>query len=97
MNYKRNIKCIEHITKSEEINLFAKIPLICSLLKEIREYSEKDITIDYNNLFQDLLQLKNSIEDEDIQELILVYANNIRLLIKEEEEDWDNLLKDSED
>lgn len=97
MNYKRNIKCIEHITKSEEINLFAKIPIICSLLKEIREYSEKDITIDYNNLFQDLLQLKNSIEDEDIQELILVYANNIRLLIKEEEEDWDNLLKDSED
>lgn len=97
MNYKRNIKCIEQITKSEEINLFAKIPIICSLLKEIREYSEKDITIDYNNLFQDLLQLKNSIEDEDIQELILVYANNIRLLIKEEEEDWDNLLKDSED
>lgn len=97
MNYNRNIKCIEHITKSEEINSFTKIPIICSLLKEIREYSEKDITIDYNNLFQDLLQLKNSIEDEDIQELILVYANNIRLLIKEEEEDWDNLLKDSED
>lgn len=97
MNYKENIKCIKHITKSEKINSFAKIPIICSLLKEIREYSEKDITIDYNNLFQDLLQLKNSIEDEDIQELILVYANNIRLLIKEEEEDWDNLLKDSED
>ena len=97
MNYKRNIKCIEHITKSEEINSFAKIPIICSLLKEIREYSEKDITLNYNNLFQDLLQLKNSIEDEDIQELILVYANNIKLLIKEEGEDWDNLLKDSED
>lgn len=97
MNYKRNIKCIEHITKSEEINSFAKIPIICSLLKEIREYSEKDIILNYNNLFQDLLQLKNSIEDEDIQELILVYANNIKLLIKEEGEDWDNLLKDSED
>lgn len=96
MNYKRNIKCIEHITKSEEINLFAKIPIICSLLKEIREYSEKDITLDYNNLFQDLLQLKNSIEDEDIQELILVYANNIRLLIKEDDETWDNILKDSD-
>lgn len=97
MNYKRNIKCIEHITKSEEINSFAKIPIIYSLLKEIREYSEKDIILNYNNLFQDLLQLKNSIEDEDIQELILVYANNIKLLIKEEGEDWDNLLKDSED
>ena len=57
MNYKENIKCIEHITKSEEINSFAKIPIICSLLKEIRECSEKDITLDYNNLFQDLLQL----------------------------------------
>ena len=97
MNYKENIKSIKHITKSEEINSFAKIPIICSLLKEIREYSEKDITIDYNNLFQDLLQLKNSIEDEDIQELILVYANSIKLLIIEEKEEWTRLLKDSED
>ena len=80
MNYKENIKCIEHITKSEEINSFAKIPIICSLLKEIRECSEKDITLDYNNLFQDL-------KDEDIQELILVYANSIKLSIIEEEEE----------
>ena len=87
MNYKENIKCIEHITKSMEINSFAKIPIICSLLKEIRECSEKDITLDYNNLFQDLLQLKNSIEDDDIQELILVYANSIKLSIIEEQEE----------
>lgn len=97
MNYKRNIKCIEHITKSEEINSFAKIPIICSLLKEIREYSEKDIILNYNNLFQDLLQLKNSIEDEDIQELILVYANNIKLLILEEKEECVRLVRSSED
>jgi hypothetical protein len=97
MNYESKFEFIKQVLDTKLLSQESKLYAIFTTLKEIRKYVENDYSNKYAEVLDSIESLEEYTDNSDIKEIIQVYANNIRLLIKEDEEDWDNLLKDSED
>ena len=97
MNYESKFEFIKQVLDTKLLSQESKLYAIFTTLKEIRKYVENDYSNKYAEVLYAIESLEEYTDNSDIKEIIQVYANNIRLLIKEDEEDWDNLLKDSED
>lgn len=97
MNYESKIEFIKAILNTRLLSQESQLYAIFRELKEIRNYLENDYSNKYREILYAIESLEEYTDSSDIKELIQVYANNIRLLIKEDDETWDNLLKDSED
>lgn len=96
MNYESKIEFIKQILNTKFLSQESKLYAIFTTLKEIRNYLEKDYSNKYAEVLYAIESLDEYTDNYDIKEIIQVYANNIRLLIKEDDETWDNILKDSE-
>ena len=96
MNYESKIEFIKQIINTKLLSSESKLYAIFTTLKEIRNYLENDYSNKYADVLYAIESLDEYTDNYDIKELIQVYANNIRLLIKEDDETWDNILKDSE-
>ena len=97
MNYESKFEFIKQVLDTKLLSQESKLYAIFTTFKEIRKYIENDYSNKYKEVLYAMESLEEYTDNSDIKEIIQVYANNIRLLIKEDEEDWDNLLKDSED
>ena len=97
MNYESKFEFIKQVLDTKLLSKESKLYTIFTTLKEIREYIKNDYSNKYAEVLYAIESLEEYTDNSDIKEIIQVYANNIRLLIKEEDETWDNLLKDSED
>ena len=97
MNYESKIEFIKQILNTRLLSQVSQLYAVFITLKEIREYIENDYSNKYKEVLYSIEDLKEYTDNSDIKEIIQVYANNIKLLIKEDDETWDNLLKDSED
>lgn len=96
MDYESKIEFIKQILNTKLLNLESKLYAIFIELKEIRNYLENDYSNKYAGILYAIENLDEYTDNSDIKELIQVYANNIRLLIKKDDETWDNILKGSE-
>ncbi len=97
MNYESKIEFIKQVLNTRLLSQESQLYATFKTLKEIREYIENDYSNKYREVLYSIENLKDYTDNSDIKEIIQVYANNIRLLIKEDDETWDNLLKGSED
>lgn len=97
MNYESKFEFIKLVLDTKLLSEESKLYAIFTTLKEIRKYIENDYPNKYTEILYVIENLEEYTNNSNIKEIIKVYANNIRLLIKENDELWDNLLKDSED
>ena len=97
MNYESKIEFIKAVLNTRLLSQESQLYAIFRELKEIRNYLKDDYSNRYREILYAIESLEEYTDSSDIKEIIQVYANNIRLLIKEDDETWDNLLKDSED
>nr|DAX46391.1 MAG TPA: hypothetical protein [Ackermannviridae sp.] len=96
MNYESKIEFIKAVLNTRLLSQESQLYAIFRELKEIRNYLENDYSNKYSEILYAIESLEEYTDSSDIKEIIQVYANNIRLLIKEDDETWDNLLKGSE-
>lgn len=96
MNYESKIEFIKAVLNTRLLSQESQLYAIFRELKEIRNYLENDYSNKYSEILYAIESLEEYTDSSDIKEIIQVYANNIRLLIKEDDETWDNILKDSE-
>ncbi|WGH50294.1 hypothetical protein FNU2_10 [Fusobacterium phage vB_FnuS_FNU2] len=96
MNYESKIEFIKQVLNTRLLSQESQLYAIFTTLKEIRNYLENDYSNRYSEVLYAIESLEEYTDNSDIKEIIQVYANNIRLLIKEDDETWDNILKDSE-
>ena len=96
MNYESKIEFIKAVLNTRLLSQESQLYAIFRELKEIRNYLKDDYSNRYREILYAIESLEEYTDSSDIKEIIQVYANNIRLLIKEDDETWDNLLKDSE-
>lgn len=92
MNYESKFEFIKQVLDTKLLSQESKLYATFKELKEIRNYLENDYSNKYAEVLDSIESLEEYTNNSDIKEIIQVYANNIRLLIKEDEEDWDNLL-----
>lgn len=97
MNYESKIEFIKAVLNTRLLSQESQLYAIFRELKEIRNYLKDDYSNKYREILYAIESLEEYTDSSDIKEIIQVYANNIRLLIKEDDETWDNLLKGSED
>lgn len=97
MNYENKFEFIKQVLNTRLLSQESQLYAIFTTFKEIRKYIENDYSNKYREILYSIENLKDYTDNSDIKEIIQVYANNIKLLIKEDDETWDNLLKDSED
>ena len=96
MNYESKIEFIKAVLNTRLLSQESQLYAIFRELKEIRNYLKDDYSNKYREILYAIESLEEYTDSSDIKEIIQVYANNIRLLIKEDDETWDNLLKGSE-
>lgn len=96
MNYESKIEFIKAVLNTRLLSQESQLYAIFRELKEIRNYLENDYSNKYPEILYAIESLLEYTDNSDIKEIIQVYVNNIRLLIKEDDETWDNLLKGSE-
>lgn len=97
MNYESKFEFIKQVLNTRLLSQESQLYAIFTTFKEIRKYIENDYSNKYKEVLYAMESLEEYTDNSDIKEIIQVYANNIRLLIEEDDKDWDNLLKDSED
>ena len=97
MNYESKIEFIKAVLNTRLLSQESQLYAIFRELKEIRNYLKDDYSNKYREILYAIESLEEYTDNSDIKEIIKVYVNNIRLLIKEDDETWDNLLKGSED
>jgi hypothetical protein len=96
MNYESKIEFIKQVLNTRLLSQESQLYVVFTTLKEIRNYLENDYSNKYSEVLYAIESLDEYTDNSDIKEIIKVYANNIRLLIKEDDEIWDNILKGSE-
>lgn len=96
MNYESKIEFIKQVLNTKLLSQESQLYATFKELKEIRNYLENDYSNRYAEVLYAIESLEEYTDNADIKEIIQVYANNIRLLIKEDDETWDNILKDSD-
>ena len=91
MNYESKFEFIKQVLNTRLLSQESQLYAIFTTLKEIRKYIENDYSNKYAEVLYSIENLERYTDNSDIKEIIQVYANNIRLLIEEDDKNWDNL------